>query len=49
MECVVPGKIYTNPMEGHWNFLSEGVEGGGGVQNKKTFGGGEIFSGTAQC
>ena len=48
MECVVPGKIYTNPMEGHWNFLSEGV-GGGGVQNKKTFGGGEIFSGTAQC
>ena len=27
-ECVVPEKIHTHPMEGHWKFLGGG---GGGV------------------
>ena len=32
--CVVPEKIHTHHMKGHWKFLGGG---GGGVQNKKTF------------
>ena len=30
MDCVVPEKIYTHPMEGHWKFL-----GGGGILKTK--------------
>ena len=30
-ECVVPEKIHTHPMEGHWKFLG----GGGGVLKAK--------------
>ena len=33
--CVVPEKIYTYPMEGHWKFLGGGRGGGGGVLNFK--------------
>jgi len=29
-KCVVPEKIHTHPMEGHWKFL-----GGGGVLKAK--------------
>jgi len=29
VECVVPGKIHTHPMEGHWKFL-----GGGGLKSQ---------------
>ena len=46
LNCVVPEKIHTHPMEGHWKFL-----GGGGVlktkfvealyENKLEFPGGE--------
>ena len=30
LQCVVPEKIHTHPMEGHWKFL-----GGGGVLKVK--------------
>ena len=33
--CMVPEKIHTHPMEGHWKFLGEGGGGGGGVLKAK--------------